>query len=98
MPRLALAAVLGLALGCVSERRIEDEFEDANYCDSADECVAIYPGCPLGCQRLVNAAEQARVQKLVDRYHRQHRDTCVYDCIGFGPPRCEAGTCVADPL
>lgn len=94
---LALAAPLGLALACVTEARVEDRLDEANYCESADECVEVYPGCPLGCVRLVNEAEVGDVQALIDRYHRQHRDNCAYDCVGLGPPRCEGGRCVADP-
>ena len=95
-PLVALA--LGLLLACVTEERVEERIDDANYCDVVDECVAIYPGCPLGCVRLVNRVEESDVLDLIDRYHRQHRDNCAYDCAGIGPIRCEAGRCVADPL
>jgi hypothetical protein len=97
MHRRVLAAVLGLVLGCVTEEKVERRIEDANYCDAVDECVAVSPGCPLGCVRLINRAEEAEIQALIDRYHRTHRDDCAYDCEGIGEVRCEDGRCVADP-
>lgn len=84
-------------LGCVTERSFERAVDDANYCETPDECVELYPGCPLGCVVLVNEAEADDIQKKIDRYDRQHRDTCVYDCAGLGEIRCENDRCVADP-
>lgn len=88
--------VSGLFVGCVTERGVEEALEDANYCDTADECVEVFPGCPLGCWAFVNEAELDDIQKKIDRYHDQHRDNCIYDCAGHGPIRCEEGRCVAD--
>jgi hypothetical protein len=95
---LALALGLGFALACVSEERMEEEFAAANYCDTADDCLEISPGCPLGCVRLINRAEEAKIRKLIERYHEQHAENCAYDCTGIGPIRCEGGECLADPL
>lgn len=94
--RLPLAALFGALLACVTEGRIEDELEEANYCEATDECVSVYPGCPLGCERLINTHERERIESLIERYHKTHRDTCVYDCVGLVNIRCEAGRCVAD--
>ena len=96
--RTIVAALLGLGLACVSEARVEEHLEEANYCESAEECVAVYPGCPLGCSAWVNEAEVEEAEALIERYHGQHPERCAYDCIGEGPPRCESGQCVADPL
>jgi hypothetical protein len=93
-----LAGFLAAAtVGCVTERSFERAVEDANYCETAEECVELYPGCPLGCVVLVNEAEEADIQKMIDRYDRQHRDTCIYDCAGLGAIRCENERCVAEP-
>ena len=93
-----VALALGVVLGCLSESDVEQRLADANHCETAEDCVEFSPGCPLGCIRLIHESEVAEMQELVDRYHRRHRDNCVYDCVALGPIRCEGGACVADPL
>ncbi|HET9953825.1 MAG TPA: hypothetical protein VFQ61_04960 [Polyangiaceae bacterium] len=91
---------LGCLVACTSEDSVQAEFEEFvsahNSCVSAEDCVAIYPGCPLGCYRYVNKQyERAAIDKakeLVADYERWGR-SCEYDCVETRPPECEANRC-----
>lgn len=89
-----VALLLGLALACVTERRVEDELEDANYCDITEDCIIVDPGCPLACHAPINKAEKAEIEKLLERYHRQHRDDCADLCENIGNVYCLHGECI----
>ncbi len=97
-----LCTVMG---GCaISSERAEERWDESvdanNSCETADDCVVVYPGCPLGCFTAVSAdAEQqatAEAQSIVDAYERGGR-SCEYDCLGSLPPTCDAGVCNAAP-
>ena len=91
--------VLLFSPACVSEEQVEREMEDANYCVTAEECVVIYPGCPLGCWSFVNEEEEGRIRDLVESFFDQQvGEQCMYDCAGHGEVRCENDRCVADQL
>lgn len=95
---LATVGIVVLTSACVSEEEVEDEMSAANYCENVDECVEIFPGCPLGCWEFVNAAEEERIRDLIDKYFdQQSGETCLYDCAGHGEVACTDGRCVADP-
>lgn len=103
MKRLSLLALLSLAACAPSEAQIEaqwDEFLSENQsCETVDDCVIVYPGCPLGCGSAVSvgAEEEARelADSLVNRYSRLHGE-CMYDCMGV-EAECNAGACEAVP-
>ncbi len=99
--RILMIAGFVAALGCgASEEKVGEEWEEFvsehNACEDADECVAIYPSCPLGCHTAVAAEhEEAAMEKaaqLVSRYERGGR-ACAYDCIETPPLVCESGRC-----
>lgn len=90
---------LAFASGCLTEDSVRAEFDDANYCETAEECVVIYPGCPLGCWAEINEAEVGRINDLVDDYHAQQSGTeCLYDCPAHSEPICDNGRCVVESL
>jgi hypothetical protein len=75
MPLHALACLLALGAAVLaacapSEEEIQREFDDvvagANACETADECVLVYPDCPLGCFVAVNAANADEVDAKAD--------------------------------
>jgi len=104
--RLAAQAVctwLLLTSGCgSSEEEIQAEFDRlvarSNACQSADECVIVSPGCPLGCFVAVNRDHQSKVaqeaNELIADYERGGT-SCAYDCATLDEVSCTEGRCVA---
>lgn len=87
-------------LGCVTEEGIQEDWDDwvadHNACATADECVAVYPGCPLGCYAAVASEHEAEAvdhaESLVNRYERGGR-ACAYSCVEPGALACIDGAC-----
>lgn len=94
---------LSVLVGCASEEAIQEDWDafvaEHQSCEVAEDCVVIYPGCPLGCFVAVSAdAEQEAIdeaEKLISRYERGGR-VCMYDCLAAGEPTCDAGVCAVE--
>lgn len=76
----------------VSEDRTQAKLDAMNYCEEAADCVDVGGECPFGCYILVNTAEAAAAESLLDR----HDEACVYDCAGPTEILCEAGRCTME--
>lgn len=105
MTTLARAlACTALLAGCISadtaDERWQAWLDEHDSCEVAEDCVVIYPGCPLGCTAAVAAEhEQDAVDeaaRLIKSYERAGR-ACDYDCALSGPAECESGSCVVGP-
>lgn len=100
MRNILVVMTLLASAGCVSEEKVEEDWaayvEEHNACDTADDCAAISPGCPLGCYVAVSAedvtAAEEEAARLIDRYERSGR-ACDYSCLETPPLVCEAGHC-----
>jgi hypothetical protein len=101
----ACAAALALLLfgGCApSEEEIQEEFEaevaGSRACEQASDCVAISPGCPLGCWVVVSTTARDRVtrkaRELIEDYE-SGGSACDYGCIEAPAVACSAGACSA---
>jgi hypothetical protein len=87
--------------GCLpaSEQSIQEEWEEwvaeHDTCAVAEDCVLVYPGCPLGCWAAVSVdAEQEATDlaaDLIDDYERGGA-SCDYSCVQ-AEATCDAGTC-----
>lgn len=96
---LLTSFALAFMLGCgPSAGEVEQAIEEANYCSAPEDCVVLYPGCPLGCYAVVNQAEETAVQSMIDDYFDTHGHMCDYDCIAIGEPRCENSRCVVEQI
>ena len=101
MQRLSLLLLLALAACVPSEAELQeewDQFVDQNKsCETVDDCVMVYPGCPLGCGTAVSAEAETEARELgeslISRYERGGQE-CMYDCMGL-ELACEAGSCEA---
>lgn len=102
MFRLALLGMVAASLAaCASEEKLQAEWDgfvaEHATCEVPEDCVLVYPGCPLGCADAIqsDAAQEATelAAKLVSRYERGGR-ACDYKCLAFTAD-CQAGTCVA---
>ena len=93
-----LAAVA--SCGAPSEEEVQREFNEfvssRRSCDTAADCVAVSPGCPLGCWVAVSRSAQGAVERkardLIDDYESGGR-SCAYGCIEAGALLCEEGRC-----
>jgi hypothetical protein len=109
-PIHARTALLGcwaslLLLACApSEEEVRADFDEflttRTACASADECVLVYPGCPLGCAVAVHrdfeTETRSRAAELIDDYESGGR-ACAYDCLAM-QAACSSGRCEAVPL
>ena len=90
-----------LLSGCApSEEIIETDFDrwisEHNQCETVDDCVEIYPGCPLGCATAVNTSYEedalTKASELISEYEIGGQ-SCNYDCIVPKRIECAAHTC-----
>ncbi len=72
-----------------SEADIKKEIEEANYCDTKDDCVDVGGKCPFGCYVYVNEGEAERIRGLVDSYESD----CVYGCMACLDVECRDNRC-----
>jgi hypothetical protein len=77
--------------------RWNDWVDDNNACVTADDCVVVHLGCPLGCFAAVSEDEEQQAlveaQSLLDAYSRYGRG-CGYGCPDNLPPTCDDGVCM----
>lgn len=71
---------------------IEQEIEQAAYCETDNDCTVIYAPCPFGCHAAVNTNEAERISSLMESYP----STCIYSCIQAPPVRCIENACTLD--
>lgn len=98
----ALAFLLLLGACAPSEDEIQEEFDaevaGARACEQASDCVAVVPGCPLGCWVVVSKAAQARIERkareLIEEYESGGA-ACDYECTQAPAVACSAGLCSA---
>lgn len=97
MPRLF---PLLLLVACASEEDVQAQWQeflaDHRACEVDEDCVLVYPGCPLGCYDTVAAEHAEEAEETADRLIRRYETfgrSCSYDCIAAPDPFCAAGTC-----
>ncbi|MCO4744392.1 MAG: hypothetical protein KC912_06360 [Proteobacteria bacterium] len=97
---LKRAVWLLVLVGCGSETAVQERWDDwvaeHNTCDVAEDCAAVFPGCPLGCYEAVNASFEEEADAMVDRLIRRYESagrSCAYDCIEMPALTCDAGVC-----
>jgi hypothetical protein len=82
-----LAAVLLFVSACSMEQ-IDREWhgwvEGHSQCEVVQDCVQVYPGCPLGCSAGVSVEHEDEANRLADdliaRWSMGIQD-CAYDCV-----------------
>ena len=91
-PLLLAILVLPLLTACAGEEaRIRSAINDANYCETKDDCVFIGAKCPFDCYIYVNTAEADRIKEMVDGY----ASTCQYSCVQSFGVECRNKVCKA---
>ena len=89
-----MAAGLLLLTACTStEEQIKQELTEANYCETASDCVDIGSKCPFDCYILVNTAEADRMKIKVESFPSQ----CQYSCVAIQGVECVQNKCQATP-
>ena len=84
---LLLAAAVLFGSACSMEQ-IDREWDswvgEHDQCEVIEDCVLVYPGCPLGCYAAINGEHEAEANRLADdlinRWSMGTR-ACAYDCI-----------------
>ena len=72
------------------ENQIKEQINQANYCNSEEDCVYVGSKCPFGCYIYVNEAEANRITKLIDEFDSK----CVYGCVQSYGAECKNNKCV----
>ena len=72
-----------------------------NECTTDNECMVLYPGCPLGCGAAIHTIHEQAVRdaadELMTRYNQQNQPSCAYICMPIYPI-CHEGECEARSL
>lgn len=76
-----------------SAETVETAIDEANYCDTEEDCVDLGAICPFDCYILVNESEAEEVQSLIDDFLKHQTSICFYSCISLGNIVCEEGSC-----
>ena len=76
-------------LGELSVANILSQIDEANYCETKDDCVETDTKCPLGCYNLVNSSKIDRINGMVDEF----KQTCFQTCTTLNEMVCEQGKC-----
>ena len=75
--------------GEVTVANILSQINEANYCETVDDCVETDTKCPLGCYNLVNISKVGRINALVGEF----KQTCFQTCTTLNETVCEQGKC-----
>lgn len=99
--RLAMAVgAVALSACTPTEEQVNADFDDALAstpdCTTDEECVVIYPGCPLACFTAVHRDEEQAMKDvaadLIEAYEAGGQ-ACAYDCLQPEDPICEESRC-----
>lgn len=81
------------------QREFESEVQRVNVCESSSECVALSPGCPLGCWVAVPEKErdhlERKARELIDDYESGGA-SCDYECTEAPAVVCRDGKCATE--
>ena len=79
-----------------TEKKVNQEIKNANFCSTLDDCVDIGGSCPFGCTILINKNEETRIRDLISEYYKNKigLGTCVYDCLQLKGITCVDNKCV----
>lgn len=64
----------------LTEAQVWDEIMRSTYCNTAEDCVQFYPGCPFGCGLVVSKNDSERVREAIRAYAGPR---CVYSCVAL---------------
>lgn len=106
--KLLLVIISVLVSGCggdaPSESEIKAEFDVAvevsRECETDEQCVLVYAGCPLGCSAAVNADSEEYITNLAARLiseYERNGSRCEYSCLAVRPV-CSDNLCGSVPF
>jgi hypothetical protein len=79
-PIFILLISLILIGGCNSASKVRKQIDEANYCETENDCKNIGSKCPFGCHIYVNNDEALRITDLVLSYEPRCTNTCI-QCV-----------------
>lgn len=68
---------------------IKNEIEEANYCETKEDCAETNTKCPIGCYNIVNKAELDRINQLINDF----KQTCFQTCTPLTEFVCDNNKC-----
>lgn len=86
---LFLGFLLLTACAPSDEAKIKQAIAEANYCETAADCVDVGAKCPFDCYIFVHKNEAERIKAMVDGY----QSTCAYSCMAMTGVECIAKKC-----
>ena len=72
-------------------RSIKKAIDEANYCNTSDDCINIGSACPFGCNIVVNKDKASEIKEKISNYP----STCMYQCVASDPIECVSNKCKA---
>ena len=77
------------------EERVNEEILALNSCETADDCVQIYGGCPFGCYVFHHKdADLSEYEAVRKAFTDGGCETCDYGCAELTGVACENNKCV----
>lgn len=89
IPFLVAVLVLSACMNSSPEAQIKDLITEANYCDTAADCVDAGGKCPFDCYVFVNKNEVEHVKTAVQGFASQ----CTYSCLAIQGVDCVSNKC-----
>lgn len=68
------------------QNNFTQEVDRSNSCATDNDCVLVYPGCPLGCGVAVNVGAEEKVRNLAAEIidsHNKNNPACAYSCMAL---------------
>ena len=78
-----------------TKEEVEDLLSSYVYCETDEDCVDFYPGCPLGCSHPVNKEYLDIVTKIANNFTDHQENKCAYRCLAPTKITCENYKCTA---
>lgn len=88
--RIILTLAVIIITGC-AKTNIQNQINEANYCNYKEDCAYAGSKCPFGCYIYVNQEHKEEIKALIDDYGSE----CVYGCIKCEDVECKDNRCQA---
>jgi hypothetical protein len=80
------------------KEQIKEKIEFANYCNTDEDCIIKYFGCPFGCGSYLNKdVNLNEIQKDIETFQSCPESQCMYKCGNLPKPVCINRKCRIPP-
>ena len=78
-----------------TEEEVKELLSRYDYCETDEDCVDFYPGCPLGCSNPVNKEYLDIATKIAKNFIDHQEKKCMYSCLAPEKITCENYKCTS---